>query len=204
MALDLKWFKSLEWGQPYQQSKHGVWASGSLVQRKECHHLAPADTSILLQRACAWRDATVNLHKHLCRSINVYGRQKKKQNPPQHFAYLHVKWVFKVLERIEKKEYTCVFYLFFFWGPFWVIGVKTSLSAQTERATCARRRKRRTSAWQHLLEEPTAFAEDRQQSHISRSIFAQIIEQSVLQSLHGPAREWGSLRVCVCVCARFV
>lgn len=43
------------------QSEHAVGASGSLVQREECHHLAPADTSIPLQRACVWRDATADL-----------------------------------------------------------------------------------------------------------------------------------------------
>lgn len=32
-----------------------------VAQREECHHLAPADTSIPLQRACVRGDATVLL-----------------------------------------------------------------------------------------------------------------------------------------------
>lgn len=43
------------------QSMHVVGASSSLLQRKECHHLAPADTSILLQIACVCRDAAADL-----------------------------------------------------------------------------------------------------------------------------------------------
>lgn len=42
------------------QSMHAVGASSSLVQREECHHLAPADTSILLQIACVCRDAAAD------------------------------------------------------------------------------------------------------------------------------------------------
>lgn len=51
------------------QSMHAVGASSSLVQREECHHLAPADTSILLQSACVWRDAAADLCKLQCRYL---------------------------------------------------------------------------------------------------------------------------------------
>ena len=58
------------------QSEHAVGASSSLVQREECHHLAPADTSIPLQSASVWRDATADLCRLECRYLNVYEHEK--------------------------------------------------------------------------------------------------------------------------------
>lgn len=58
------------------QSEHVVGASSSLVQREECHHLAPADTSIPLQSVCVWRDATADL----CRNLIVYERETMCQS----------------------------------------------------------------------------------------------------------------------------
>jgi len=43
------------------QSEHAAGASSKLVQREECHHLAPADTFIPLRSACMWRDAAADL-----------------------------------------------------------------------------------------------------------------------------------------------
>lgn len=58
------------------QSVHAVGASSSLVQREECHHLVPADTSSPklhpLQSACVWRDATEDLCRLCCVYFNVY------------------------------------------------------------------------------------------------------------------------------------
>lgn len=57
------------------QSMHAVGASSSLVQREECHHLAPADTSIPLQIACVCRDAAADRCKLQWRYLCVRGHE---------------------------------------------------------------------------------------------------------------------------------
>lgn len=49
MAVDLEWFKSLKWGQLHHAGETHVSIRRGPVQREECHHLAPADTSFLLR-----------------------------------------------------------------------------------------------------------------------------------------------------------
>ena len=88
------------------QSEHAVGASSRLVQREECHHLAPADTSIPLPSARVWRDAaaicvgsSVGISVCMAQDVQLHLNDTACTFEKSSHRYVVVVWVLRDRER---------------------------------------------------------------------------------------------------------